>query len=135
MMCYMVYTFLYNCFEYQTISILSNTIILSKFLINLPNLPIYQHFTLSCLLCPYPSPPPQNLPIYTDFSTKYRTSFKMPKNPNYFLPDHTQSNHPKQKEFLKNEGFLLLPNIFRSHSTERRIVKLCFNYFILQTLL
>lgn len=105
----MVYTFLYNCFEYQTISILSNTIILSKFLINLPNLPIYQHFTLSCLLCPYPSPPPQNLPIYTDFSTKYRTSIKAAKNPSYFFPDHTTQITQNKKNPLKIKDSYYFP--------------------------
>ena len=50
---------------------------------------------------PHPSPNPQYLPIYANFSTKSRTSFKMPKNPNYFLPDHTHSNRSNPKNPLK----------------------------------
>lgn len=87
-----------------------------------PKLPYLSAFLALLPFQSHPSPHLQNLPIYTDFSIKHRTSFKMSKNPPYFLPDHIHSNHPKQKESLENKGFFLLHSISRSHSTERHLL-------------
>lgn len=91
--------------------------------------------TLSTLLHHHPSRNPQKHLKTPYFSTKSRTSFKMPKNPPYLLPDHTHSKHPKQKESLENKGFLLLRSISISYPTEHHFIKSYFNYFILQILL
>lgn len=61
--------------------------------------------------CPFASSstPSSKSPIYTEFSTKSRTSFKMPKNPPYFLPDHTHSNYQSKMNPLKTKDSYYFP--------------------------
>lgn len=74
------------------------------FFLRSPKLPYLSAFSTLLPFQPHPSPHLQYLPIYADFSTKSRTSFKMPKNPPYFLPDHAtqiaqnKKNPPKIKD-------------------------------------
>lgn len=70
---------IYNYFEYQTIFILSNTIILSKFPINRPNIPIYQHFLHSYLLHHHPSPTLKISPFMPTFQQNLELPSKYPK--------------------------------------------------------
>lgn len=87
-----------------------------------PKLPYLSAFSHSYLFH-YPQVLyPQNLPIYANFSTKYRTAYKTSKNPHYFTSNHTHSNRSNPKESLENKGFFLLHSISRSHSTEHHLL-------------
>lgn len=125
---------LYNYFEFQTIFILSNTIILSKFLTNLSNIPIYQHF-----LHIYPSIAVQSstskLPHLCQFFNKTSNFLQNVQKSTLFPTRSHPLKSLKPKKSLENKGFFLLHSISRSHSTERHFIKSYFNYFVLQTLL
>lgn len=66
-----------------------------------PKLPYLSVFLALLPFQSHPSPHLQNLPIYTDFSIKHRTSIKTAKNSLYFLPDHTTQITQNKKNPLK----------------------------------